>query len=77
MFLTSSNVLKIEYIIQQNKKRLKPFNVPMCLLSHFSSVLLFRTPWTVDHQAPLSMVSSRQEYWSWLPCPPPGDLSKD
>ena len=32
------------------------------------------TPWTVAHQAPLSMEFSRQEYWSGLPCPPPGDL---
>ena len=32
------------------------------------------TPWTVVHQAPLSVEFSRQEYWSGLPCPPPGDL---
>ena len=32
-------------------------------------------PWTVARQAPLSMGFSRQEYWSELPCPPPGDLS--
>ena len=32
------------------------------------------TLWTVTHQAPLSMGFSRQEYWSALPCPPPGDL---
>ena len=32
------------------------------------------TPWTVAHQAPLSMGFSRQEYWSGLPFPPPGDL---
>ena len=32
------------------------------------------TPWTVARQAPLSMAFSRQEYWSGLPCPPPGDL---
>ena len=32
------------------------------------------TPWTVARQAPLSMEFSRQEYWSGLPCPPPGDL---
>ena len=32
------------------------------------------TPWTVDCQAPLSVGCSRQEYWSGLPCPPPGDL---
>ena len=32
------------------------------------------TPWTIAHQAPLSMGFFRQEYWSGLPCPPPGDL---
>ena len=32
------------------------------------------TPWTVALQAPLSMGFSRPEYWSGLPCPPPGDL---
>ena len=41
------------------------------LLSH---VWLFATPWTVAHQASLSMGFSRQDYWSVLPCPPPGDL---
>ena len=34
----------------------------------------FVTPWTVPHQAPLSMGFSRQEYWSRFPFPPPGDL---
>ena len=34
----------------------------------------FVTLWTVAHQAPLSMGFSKQEYWSGLPCPPPGDL---
>ena len=34
------------------------------------------SPWTEAHQAPLSMGFSRQEYWSGLPCPPPGDLPK-
>ena len=41
------------------------------LLSH---VLLFATPWTVAHQAPLSIEFSRQEYWSGLLFPSPGDL---
>ena len=41
------------------------------LLSH---VWLFASPWTVAHQAPLSSGFSRQEYWSGLPFPPPGDL---
>ena len=31
-------------------------------------------PWTVACQASLSMGFSRQEYWSELPCPPPGDI---
>ena len=39
-----------------------------------SCVRLFVTPWTVARQAPLSMGFSRQEHWSGLPCPPPGDL---
>ena len=43
-------------------------------LSRFSCVWLFATPWTVAHRLPLSMGFSRQEYWSGLPCPPPGDL---
>ena len=44
------------------------------MLSRFSRVQLFVTPWTVACQAPLSMGFPRQEYWSGLPCPPPGDL---
>ena len=40
-----------------------------------SHVRLFVTAWTAAHQAPLSMEFSRQEYWSGLPCPAPGDLS--
>ena len=43
----------------------------MCVLS---CVQLFVTPWTVAHQAPLSMEFSRQEYWSGLPLPSPGEL---
>ena len=42
-----------------------------CVLSR---VWLFATPWTVAHQAPLSMEFSRQKYWSELPFPTPGDL---
>ena len=45
-----------------------------CMLSHFSRVQLFVTLQTVACRAPLSMGFSRQEYWSGLPCPPPGDL---
>ena len=41
-----------------------------------SHVRLFGTPRTVAHQAPLSMGFPRQEYWSGVPFPPPGDLPK-
>ena len=46
----------------------------LCVLSCFSCVQLFVTLWTVVHQASLSMRFSRQEYWSGLPCAPPGHL---
>ena len=39
-------------------------------------VRLFATPWTVAYQAPLSMGFSRQEYWSGLPFPSPGESSR-
>ena len=42
--------------------------------SRFSQVRLFVIPLTIASQAPLSMGFSRQEYWSGLPGPPPGDL---
>ena len=44
------------------------------VLCCFSHVQLFETPWTVACQAPLPMGFSRQEYWSGLPFPSPGDL---
>ena len=44
------------------------------MLSRFSNVRLFVTPRTVAYQVPLSMGFSRQEYWSGLSCPSPGDL---
>ena len=60
-----------------------PPTLPVCpffyhalyMLSRFICVRLFAILWTVAHQAPLSMGFSRQEYWSGLPCPPPGILS--
>ena len=55
--------MSIVYLVRQR--------LCVCMLNH---VWLFFTPWTVAHQAPLSMGFPRQEYWSWLPFPPPGDL---
>ena len=46
----------------------------VCVLSCFSHAQCFATLGTVAHQGLLSMGFSRQEYWSGLPCPPPGDL---
>ena len=54
---------------------LKFFIVVFCLsVKLLSCVRLFTTPWTVTYQAPLSMGFSRQQYWSGLPFPSPGDL---
>ena len=46
----------------------------VCVCKSLSRVRLFVTLWTVARQAPLSMGFSRQEYWSGLPFPSPGDL---
>ena len=52
------------------------FNIAgVYMLSCLSRVQLFATPWTVALQAPLFVGFSRQEYWSGLLFPPPGDLS--
>ena len=45
-----------------------------CVWKSLSCVQLFATPWTAACQTPLSMKFSRQEYWSGLLCPLPGDL---
>ena len=47
---------------------------PLSLCCENSRVQLFMAPWTIVHQAPLSMEFSRQEYWSRLPFPVSGDL---
>ena len=57
------------------QRSLRSGAVCMCAQSH-SCVWLFATPWTVTHQAHLSMGFSGQEYLSGLPCPPPGNLPK-
>ena len=51
--------------------------VCVCESAHTCSVSLvwlFSNPWTITHQAPLSMAFSKQEYWRGLPCPLPGNL---
>ena len=54
-----------------------PFHSPTWHIMHAMSLYscpTLATPWTVANQALLSIVFSRQEHWSGLPCPPPGDL---
>ena len=46
----------------------------LCVLSHFSRVRLFTAPWTVAHQAPLSMVILQARILEWLPLPTTGYL---
>ena len=57
----------------QMKTTVKYHYIPL-VLSCFSRVRICVTPWTIAHQAPLSMGFSRQEYWSELPFPSQGDL---
>ena len=65
---------QVNWVTVPHSKQRSSFLVRSCVLSHFSRVQLFVTLWTVAYQAPRSMEFSRQEYWSGLPCPPPGDL---
>ena len=48
--------------------------VELHVYAQLLSCVCFETLWTVARQAPLSMGFSRQEHWSGLPCPSPGDL---
>ena len=59
-------------VLRGGAKRWKP-----CLLKEYHPCMsskLFATPWTVAHQAPVSMEFSRQEYWSGFSVPTPGNL---
>ena len=58
-------------LMAESEEELKSLLIKVKSLSR---VRLFVTPWTVACQAPLSMGFSRQEYWSGLPFPSPGDL---
>ena len=69
-FLSTQDFLRFSLII---------FKPSMCVcvcvcVFALSCVQLFVTPWTIAHQAPLSMEFSQQEYWSGLAFPTPGDL---
>ena len=64
------------YSVISHEKRLLLLNnkVRKVKVESLSRVRLFATPWTVAYQAPPSVGFSRQEYWSGMPFPSPGDL---
>jgi len=65
-----------EYVfLPKHTKRTKQYENLFVVVQLLSRVLLFTTPRTVAHQAPLSMGFPRQEYWNGWPFPSPGDLS--
>ena len=80
------SVLKRNEILTHSTTRMNPKDLMLselsqtqktnntCMLSHFSHVWFFATPWTAAHQAPLSMGRPKQEYWTGSPFPPSGDL---
>ena len=61
-------------VIWNNQDKSESIHSHECVWSHFSHVGLCVILWTISHQVPLSMGFSRQEHWSGLPFPPPGDL---
>ena len=67
-------VLPCKWSCQYPVSHRLPEFAQVCSVLSCSIVSNSATPWTVAHQAPLSIGFSRQEYWSRLPCPPPGDL---
>ena len=74
----TGNISKVDLYAAnlENKAKIFPkkwYDRCVCVCA-LSCVWLFATPWTVAHQAPLSIEFSRQEYWSRLPLPTPGDL---
>ena len=83
---SSSAELKLTVILPDHFEAIAQFSCHCCFweisvcvcvcvcVKSLSHVRLFTTPWTVAHQAPLSMGFSRQGYWSGLSCASPGDL---
>ena len=71
IFNQNPNRLNAEADVKTHPSSISPVKVKVKSLS---CVRLFVTPWTATHQAPPSMGFSRQEYWSGVPFPFPGDL---
>ena len=65
---------QMTYVSSRNNLAWERQGNSFCVCVSHSHVRLFATTWTVACQAPLFMLFSRQEYWSGLPCPSPGNL---
>ena len=74
-FLSTELVMPSNHLILCHPLLLLPSIFPSISTLVACCIWLFVTPWTVAHQALLSMEFSRQEYWSGLPFPSPGDFS--
>ena len=75
MRVESSCVYGISAFIKKQAPESSPTpSIMKVKVNSLSHVQLFVTPWTIAHQTPQSMEFSRQEYWSGLPFPSPGDL---
>ena len=78
--LISLAILKLDYlsfyywVVRVLCVFCEQFSYQKVKVKSLSHVWLFAIPWTVAHQAPPSMGFSKQEYWSGLPYPSPGDL---
>ena len=69
------NLNSLQYLPNQNPtSNTLGHKICSCCFSRCHAQL-FVTPWTVAHQSPLSRGFSRQESWSWLPFPSPGNLA--
>ena len=64
----------IVHEVTKSQTQMTDFHFMQGEVKLLSRVQLFATPWTVAYHAPPSMEFSRQEYWSGLPFPSPGDL---
>ena len=69
-------MLKFRKTIRAGETLISPIPSSCVHAQSLSHVWLSATLWTVAHQAPQSMGFPRQEYWSGLPFPPPGDFSQ-
>ena len=61
---------------EDRMNKMESYSILKVKVKLLSRVRLSATPWTVAYQVPPSMGFSRQEYWSGLPLPSPGDLPK-